>query len=153
AVPGVQRVHRLPDDIGAGVNGQRLQVRVVHVERGASDPGPAHHRGHPDLLQRTLGALLPESLPQSRTGAGRPRVLGRHRGHLATSTAARARAPGSAWANRIRRLAVAAPNTPAITTHTRKKTRTRNPVGSPAIRPHTRPAARKPLYRPWLAAN
>ena len=61
-------------------------------------------------------------------------------------------APGSAWTNRILRLAVAAPNTPATTTQPRKKVLTAVPSG-PSSRPQARPAARKPLYRPWLAAS
>ncbi|CAM5435945.1 hypothetical protein STANM309S_04528 [Streptomyces tanashiensis] len=68
-----------------------------------------------------------------------------HGRHRASRTAARASAPGVAWVTRMRRFAVKPPYRPAITTHTRKKIWTRNPVGSSAIRDQISPAARKPL--------
>lgn len=52
----------------------------------------------------------------------------------------------------IFRLTVAAPTTPATTTQARKKILTASPA-SPRVRPQTRPAARKPLYKPWFAAR
>ena len=60
-----------------------------------------------------------------------------------------ATAAGSAWTNRIAGLTVTAPNTPATITQLRKNTATR-PLS--ISNPHTRPAARKPLYKPWFAA-
>src|SRR5712664_3122329 len=63
------------------------------------------------------------------------------------NTRARAMAPGTACTQRIFRFAVAAPNIPARVMHARKKILIESP-GAPRTRPHTSPAARKPLYRP-----
>lgn len=41
---------------------------------------------------------------------------------------------------------------PATSTQARKKITTCTP-GAPSHSPHARPAARKPLYKPWLAAS
>ena len=61
---------------------------------------------------------------------------------LLARTSTKATAAGSAWTTRIRRLTVAAPYSPATTTHPRK-----NSVTSvlSATRPQISPAARKPL--------
>lgn len=95
----------------------------MQVEGGAADAGPADHRRDADLGERPVGALRQQALaqPPLRTRSARvlrTRVL---RAHAASSAAPRARAPGRAWATRIRRLAVAAPYTPAMITQTRKK--------------------------------
>src|SRR5262249_61314070 len=67
------------------------------------------------------------------------------RGHpVRAQTRASATAPGSACTQRILRLAVAAPKTPATTTQTRKKISIDRPA-LPRLRPQRRPAARKPL--------
>src|SRR5690242_1859175 len=61
---------------------------------------------------------------------------------------------GTACTTRMRRLTVAAPYAPAITMHTRKNVRTGRPAAIPnATSAQTSPPARKPLYRPWLAAR
>jgi len=99
----------------------------------------------------TARVRVGEDQPPS-TGWSGPPAAADHPGTVAMglsyrddTTAARAIAAGRAWMNRIRRFAVAAPYSPAMTTQLRKNTWTRKPVGSAAIRPHTRPAARKPL--------
>src|SRR5713226_3942207 len=63
------------------------------------------------------------------------------------NTRARAMAPGTACTQRIFRFAVTAPNIPARVMHARKKILIESPL-APRARPHTSPAARKPLYRP-----
>src|SRR5580765_899731 len=68
------------------------------------------------------------------------------------TTSARATAAGNACTQSIFRLAVIAPNTPATITQARKKILTGFPA-APSKRPHTSPAARNPLYNPWLAAS
>src|SRR5688572_26331251 len=72
--------------------------------------------------------------------------------YTATSHATSATAAGSACTHRIFLDAVAAPNTPATTTHTRKNTTTLRP-SAPSISPQTSPAARNPLYSPWFIAS
>ncbi|ABR91416.1 Hypothetical protein mma_1697 [Janthinobacterium sp. Marseille] len=60
--------------------------------------------------------------------------------------------PGSACTNSIFLFAVMPPKIPAATTQHRKKILT----GSPAVPsqiPQIKPAARKPLYKPWFAAS
>ena len=60
-------------------------------------------------------------------------------------------AAGNACKNRIERFAVAAPNAPAMIIQLRKKISASVP---PVLSiPHSRPAARKPLYKPWFAAS
>src|SRR5712691_4703655 len=63
------------------------------------------------------------------------------------NTRARAMAPGTACTQRIFRFAVTAPNIPARVMQARKKILIESPL-TPRTRPHTSPAARKPLYRP-----
>ena len=59
-----------------------------------------------------------------------------------------ASAAGSACSQRMLRLTVAAPTTPASTTQPSTKSTT---LASPRKRPSVRPAARKALYKPWFA--
>ena len=57
---------------------------------------------------------------------------------------------GPACTMKIRRLTLQPPYAPATTTHARKnRANSREPVTTP----YSRPAARKPLYSPWLAAS
>src|SRR5260221_3353608 len=70
----------------------------------------------------------------------------------AQSNRAPAMIAGSACTQKILRLTVAAPYAPATITQARKKNFTASP-GAPSHSPHARPAARKPLYRHWLAAS
>src|SRR6266446_3762859 len=63
------------------------------------------------------------------------------------NTRARAMTPGTPCTQRIFRFAVTAPNIPARVMHARKKILIESPL-TPRTRPHTSPAARKPLYRP-----
>src|SRR5438876_819953 len=63
------------------------------------------------------------------------------------NTRARTMAPGSPCTQKIFGFAVTAPNTPARVMHARKKILIESPL-TPRTRPHTSPAARKPLYRP-----
>src|SRR6266850_3316764 len=72
--------------------------------------------------------------------------------HHEKSTSAKAMAAGSACTQRIFRLAVKAPKTPATMTQPRKKILIGSPL-APSDRPHINPAARKPLYKPWFAAS
>lgn len=90
AAPGVQGVDRLADDVGAGVDGERLQVGVVEVERGPADAGPARDGGDADLVQRAVRALLQEGLAQP---VGVRSVRGSS-GTPVTRPAGRRRAPG-----------------------------------------------------------
>ena len=53
----------------------------------------------------------------------------------------------------MRRLTVAAPNIPATATQIRKKLATGRCRAGPATSAQISPAARKPLYSPWFAAN
>jgi len=62
-----------------------------------------------------------------------------------------AMAAGSVCKNRIERFAVIAPYIPAMIMQLRKNISASKP---PVLTsPHKRPAARKPLYNPWLAAS
>lgn len=105
----MQRLHRLAYDIRAGVHRKRFQAVVVDVEGGPADPRATHQGGDADLRQGVFGALVEEGLAQPCPGAGGPPVLGLGAAHRAIRRAARATAPGSAWAKRMRRFAVTAP--------------------------------------------
>jgi len=91
----------------------------------------------------TAAGSLPSDTPSPPTDGQPP----------AARTATRARAAGSAWTIRIRRETVAAPNSPATITQTRKKSLKWKALGCVATMPTPSPATRNPLYSPWLAAS
>ena len=59
---------------------------------------------------------------------------------------------GMPWKKSALIVAVKAPKIPAIKIQAKKNNKTGSPCVDGSNKPHTRPAARKPLYKPWLAA-
>src|SRR5712691_12463119 len=115
----------------------------VHQQETGNRPGLGHAPGRQGLHRQACRCERPSR--QDR----RPRLI---TAAHPNSTSASAAAPGSAWTQRILRLAVKPPNTPAMMTQPRKKILIEVPA-SPSTRPHPSPVATKPLYRPWFAAS